>query len=267
MKKRSLLQTAAWTFLSFVCITSLSFTSPGPGPASNPGAPYSSDTIPAITEFETGRLDAALNYVDEQIRTHGGQWNTKSKQVQQQVAHALSEIDLAKLQADAKAAVKKINFEQLNKDIETAMAGIDKAKMERDLSCAVASVKNIDAAQLRAEISAAIKDIRLDQIKKQLETARKDLWLQQRDLNHEMQQLAPGISNELRDTRKQLQRLKDAYQEMERDGLIERGPNNRIQFRENELYINGQKQSPETREKYRHYFNKQQTAPGKIVAV
>ncbi|MCD2421926.1 hypothetical protein LQ567_04075 [Niabella pedocola] len=267
MKKRSNLRTAVWALLPVACAASLSFTPPGPASAFKPEYPFTSDTLPAITEFETGRLDAALNYVEEQIRTHDAQWDIKRDHIQQEAHNVLSAVDLAKIQAEARAAVKKINFEQLNKDIETAMAGIDKATLERDISRAMKSVKNIDAAQLKSEINTTLKNIRLDQLKGQLEATRRDLKMQQQQLEIEMRQMKPGMNNELQETRRQLQRLKDAYQEMERDGLIEKSPANRIQFRDGELYINGERQSKETSEKYRHYFNKRKTATGKIVAV
>lgn len=261
------MRTAIWILLPAACAAFLSFAPSGRASAFKPEFPFNSDTLPAITEFETGRLDAALHYVEEQIRTHDVPWNITRNHIQQEVHHVLSAVDLAKIQAEAKAAVKKINFEQLNKDIETAMAGIDKATLERDISRAMKSVKNIDAAQLKNEINATLKNIRLDQLKGQLENARRDLKMQQQQLDIEMRQIAPGVNNELRETRRQLQRLKDAYQQMERDGLIEKSPANRIQFRDGELYINGERQSKEISEKYRHYFNKRKTVTGKIVVV
>lgn len=267
MKKRSILRTAIWALLPVAGAASLSFTPLRPGPACSPEFPFNNDTLPAITEFETGRLDAALDYVDEQIRSHNAQWDVNKNHVQQQADAALSGIDLAKIQAEAKAAVKKINFEQLNKDIERAMAGVDRAKMERDLSHAMESVKNIDAVQLKSEINATLKNIRLDQLKTQLEAAFKDLKMQQEQLNIELRQMKPGMNPELRETRRQLQQLKNAYQEMEREGLIEKRPDNRIQFRDGDLYINGDKQSQEISEKYRHYFKKSKTSSGRIVAV
>ncbi|MBZ4191275.1 hypothetical protein [Niabella beijingensis] len=267
MKKRFILKAALWTLLPAACFAALSFA-PHSTVTSSPNFPFDTDTLPAITEFETGRLDQALNYVDQQIRNHGdAECTINTDRIQQQVSDALSKIDLVKIQSAARAAVKKIDFDQLNRDLEKAMAGIDRAKIDHDVSRAMAAVKNIDAGKLKCEINMALKDVKLDQLKVQLEAACRDLRLQQRDLNLEMRQLGPGINNELRDTRRQLQRLKDAYQEMERDGLIERGPNNRIQFREGELYINGERQSQKTSEKYRHYFNRRTPVSGTTVAV
>ncbi len=261
------MRTAVWPLLLLACVAALSFTPLKPESKPDPGFPFNSDTIPAITEFETGRLDAALNYIDEQIRVQSGALRNINTDIRRQVADALSKADLAKIQATTAAAIKKINFEQINKDIETAMAGIDKLKMERELSCAMESVKNIDPEQLKQAINAALKDIRLNQLKGQLEAAGRDLKIQQQQLNAEMRQIKPGIPDELIKTRGQLQQLKDAYQEMERDGLIDKGPGNRIQFINGELYINGAKQSPETSEKYRHYFLKRKITSGRIVAV
>jgi len=268
MKRRSILNAALWTSLSAACFASLSFIPLQRPGCADPSFPFNADTLPAITEFETGRLDEALNYLDEQIRNTTGEMHTIDKaRMLQQIEAAARQIDLDKIQSEARAVIKKIYFEKLSRDIDRAVASIDKAQLDKDIACAMTAIPKIDKEQLRNELRTALEGVQLDQLKGQLENAKKDLRLQQRNLGRELEQLRPGISPELRDTRRQLQQLKDAYQEMERDGLIEKGPNNRIQFRDGELYINGEKQTRGVSEKYRHYFKKRTKDTGIMVRV
>lgn len=47
---------------------------------------------------------------------------------------------------------------------------------------------------------------------------------------------------------------KEMLQKMEEDGLLKKGDNYRVEFKDNELFINGKKQPDPIRNKYRHYF-------------
>ncbi|WP_018626724.1 hypothetical protein [Niabella aurantiaca] len=258
MKKRSILRAAFWASLSATCVASLSFIPLRPAPQADPSFPFWTDTVPAITEFETGRLDEALNYVDEQIRNAAGEARSiDADRIQRQIGKAMAGIDLDRIQSEVQAAIKKVDFEKLNKDLDKAMASIDKAKVDASIARALAPVQKIDQEKVRNELRTALEGVHLDQLKEQLENAKRDLRFRKKDLDQEMNRLAPGVNDELRNTRKQLQKLKDAYQEMEQDGLIEKGPDNRIQYIEGDLYINGEKQTEEVSKKYRHYFSKE----------
>lgn len=229
-----------------------------PSPHADPLYSFQKDTLPAITEFETGRLDDALDYVDEQIRNASGKVrNIDGDHIQQQIGEAMAGIDFDKIRSEVQAAIKKIDLEKLGKDLDKAMASIDKAKVDESIARALAPVRGMDQEKIRTELNTALEGIRLDQLKEQLENTKRDLLFRKKDMDLEINRRVPGINNELRDTRRQLQRLKDAYQEMEQDGLMEKGPGNRIQYIDGELYINGTKQTEEVSKKYRHYFKKE----------
>lgn len=259
---------ALWTSLSAASLASLSFIPVPETPCKPVAFPFNADTVPAITEFETGRLDEALNYVDEQIRETAGEMRAMNKgRGTKQAGEAAGVIDFEKIQSEARAAIKKIDFEKINRDIDRAMASVSKAQLEKNIACALTALPKMDGEKLKNERCNALGEVRLDQLKGQLENVRRDLRLQQKNLSRQMDQLHPGISAELRDTRRQLQQLKDAYQEMERDGLMEKGPNNRIQFRDGALFINGEKQPWDVSEKYHHYFKKKTKTAGVTVRV
>lgn len=103
----------------------------------------------------------------------------------------------------------------------------------------------------------------MDDLKKQL----KD---QQHSVDQHLKTVLPDINDQLENTKKQLQRLKDASLQMQRDGLIDNSSTNKIQFIKGKLFINGIQQSDKISEKFKHYFidNRNSTAKkATIIAV
>ncbi|MBO9619377.1 MAG: hypothetical protein J7539_10115, partial [Niabella sp.] len=223
------------------------------------------DTLPK-TEFETGRLDDALNYLDEQVKGLSTEWTDATREkVQQQIDAAMAQVDLAKVKLQAMEAVKKLDWNKINQDIKTATARINTAAMEKNIAAAMRrSIQPVDQEKIKSQVDAAMRNVNLDAIKIQIEDARKKM----QDQDFHFKQLAPRINNELLKTRRHLQRLKDASLQMQREGLIDKGLDNKIQYIDGKLFINGMQQSDKVSERYKHYFMEEAIpAPEEITTV
>ncbi|ANH80563.1 hypothetical protein A8C56_05780 [Niabella ginsenosidivorans] len=256
MNKNAILKIAMWIALPLTCVAVLSFTFlPQRARSGNLLIHQKKDTIPPVTEFETGRLDEALKYLDERMKDFNNEWANKTgRHIQQQVTDAIAKIDFSKAQLAAMEAIKKTDWDKINRDIENATAGISKAEIDRKIAKAMALVKPVDKEKIRSQVEEAIRNVNLQVLKIQMDEARKKLQKQQLDMDQHLKSILPGINDQLLKTKEQLQRLKDASLQMQRDGLIDSNSGNKIQFIKGKLFINGVQQPDKVSDKYRHYF-------------
>jgi hypothetical protein len=94
------------------------------------------------------------------------------------------------------------------------------------------------------------KKINLDDIKKDMEKVKIEMDLNKDHLKIDMEKLKTDMSK----LKTELAGIKEMTNEMEKDGLINKGEPINLEFKNKELYINGKKQSPEVSEKYSKYF-------------
>lgn len=154
--------------------------------------------------------------------------------IQNDVALALKDIDIKKIMSDVKSSLNDIYWDKINGDISEAMvdAGreIEKARLE---------LKDIDKEVLEKTI---------EQTKKELNDLK--LELKKTDLDKILQEAKKGIGK----AKEEIEQLKSMLNEMDKDGLIDKKGKYSIEYKDNSLYINGQKQAEKVTDKYRKYF-------------
>lgn len=268
MKKRRILQAIPLFALALSGIGTISFTTKNADQYLNEKVEQRSpaieaDTIPQ-TEFQTGHIDRALNYLNEKEKELKAQLpKIDQTLLRLQLDKTVKQMNFDSLNKKIGEAMSKVDFEKIKSNVSTALAHIDKQKMDEAISRKFSN-PGFDKEQLRLRFDEGMKKMDFEKLKIELKDLREGLNLKKSDFKFEIQNMQQGIHNDLFRTRQKLQRLKDASIEMERDGLIEKGPNNRIQYKNGSLYINGQQQPESVSEKYRHYF---ETRPTRTITV
>lgn len=180
-------------------------------------------------------------------------WSKMSKQIEQ----SMKNIDMAKMELDIKKSMKDIDWNKMKLEIDRSMKEIDIQKLQLDIEKEVKDgMKNFNTEEMKKSIEEMkksmeeLKKINFDDLKKEMDNVKKELELNKDHFKIDMEKL----NKEMQKVKEGLAEVKEMTTEMERDGLINNKETNTIEYRNNELLINGKKQSPEVTEKYRKYF-------------
>jgi hypothetical protein len=133
------------------------------------------------------------------------------------------------------------NFD-INKLNEEVQRGLEAAK------------EQMNSKEFREGIDAA-KKINMDEIKKELENVKDEMEKNKIDLKEEMDNAKEGIEK----AKEELKDYRELIDGMEKDGLINTKEDYSIKYKDDELYINGKKQSPEITDKYKDHFKENNT--------
>jgi hypothetical protein len=175
-------------------------------------------------------------------------WNKISKQVQL----GLKQIDLAKLQVEMDKSINAVDWSKMKQDIDRSVKAIDMSNLKNDLEkmkIEIDQTAKINSEQIRNSLE-ELKKINFDDMKKDMDKMKLELDLNKDHLKLNMENMKIDMSK----LKTELAEIKEMTNEMEKDGLINKGESNTLEYKNKELYINGKKQSPEVSEKYRKYF-------------
>jgi hypothetical protein len=106
-------------------------------------------------------------------------------------------------------------------------------------------MKEVDVKQIEKEIAMA---------KESLANAKINAHIDIEKINEAVAKSLDGAKESIDKAKKELAKMKEFTETLEKDGLIDRKKGYRIEIKDNELFINGTKQSKETTDKYRKYF-------------
>ena len=179
---------------------------------------------------------------------------------------ALKEIEWDKISKDIEASLKEIDMNKINKDIAISLQSIDWKKIQNEID---ESVKNIDLAKIDIDIKNAINDAKIDfnseEFKKSMEAVKK---INMKEITEELKKVKieleknkdrikidiRGAQDEIKKARAGLEEIKEMTGEMEKDKLLNIKEGYTIEYKNQELFINGKKQSEGVAGKYRKYF-------------
>lgn len=172
-------------------------------------------------------LDKAMRELDVNLKTDLGKLNKEIRITLDQ----LKNIDMAKLSDEINSSMKNINWTSLHKEVSNAMK-------EAELQ-----LKNIDLKEVDKQVKKAMEHVRTDisidldqQVKRSLEAG--------------LEGAREGIAR----AKKEIQLLKEFTTELEKDGLIDKKKGYKLEIKDDEMYIDGKKQTKEVTDKYRKYF-------------
>lgn len=150
------------------------------------------------------------------------------------IAQAMKEVEMEKMMANVSGSLKNADLNFKSAEIEKALAEagkeMEKAKLE---------LKEVDKEAIKNELAQA-----------KIEFEKSRLEIEKIDLGKIMYEARAGIDK----AKDEMKLTKEMFTEMEKDGLVNSKTGFTIEYKNKELYIDGNKQNERTTDKYRKYF-------------
>jgi len=227
----------------------------------------------AQAELEKSGKDRDWSKMDKELQEAMKELKLNSQQMKVELEKAMKELDMAKMQADIQKSMKEVDMVKMKSDMEKAMKELDAAKMQGDLEKTMKEVdmekikaqmekalKEVDAAKMQAELQASLSKIDMEKMKTDIEKSMKDIDMKQieeelKNLKPELEKSMAGARESVEQAKKELTAYKGFIDGLDRDGLIKKNEPYTIEYKNNELTINGKKQPASVVEKYKSFLN------------
>lgn len=157
--------------------------------------------------------------------------------VLKEVRESLKEINTEKILMDVRNELKDVKFEKISEETREALK-----KADKEIEAALAEVKKIDIEELKTELAKA-----------RLEVEKTKHEFKKIDMENILKEANDGITK----AKSELKLLKQMFNEMEQDGLINLKEGFKIEYRNKDLYINGNRQPERVTDKYKKYFKQE----------
>jgi hypothetical protein len=216
-------------------------------------------------------IDASMKKMDEQLSKH----NLDIEKMQQQLQESLSKIDMKKMDADLKAAMKNLenlDLEKMQEELKASLSTIDEKKMKSDLQASLKELDKIDLEKMKKEVEHSLEQVKTkvdaEEISRKVKESLSKVDMDKvkggmQKVREEMEKNKDNMKLDFDKMRKDLEKTKvelKGYQEMvykmEADGLLKTNSDYKIEYKDGQLFINGDKQSMEVTNKYKKYFPK-----------
>lgn len=175
------------------------------------------------------------------------------------VQEEISKIDLQKIHKDLSASLDNIDFDKIKLDIDRVMKQVDYQKIAEGVKTALKEVEwnkiNNDVKKSLQEAKLEIDKINVDELKKEMEKAKLEIEKSKLEIKKiNIDEVVKNANKEILRAKEELGRTKAMFNEMEKDGLINEKDGFTIEFKNNALLINCQRENDATRDKYRKYI-------------
>lgn len=164
-------------------------------------------------------------------------------------------IDFSKMEKELKAAMEEINkidFTNLSKEIKASMKDFNWEKTR----------KEVDEAMRKAEIR--MKEVDMKKMGKEVEKTKAEMDIERKKTHFNTEHFRKNLEESLskakvgiQNAKQELLLLKEFTEALEKDGLIDKKKGYKVQIKDGEMYINGNKQTKEVNDKYRKYFKEE----------
>ena len=214
-------------------------------------------------------LDKELNQLDKDMenlddRLEDINWGKIDREVEKALEKLNTEmghheLDMEKMEKDVEASLKNIDFEKIEKEtkeaVQQARENIDFNKIDENIQRSLEEVKKtLNSESFRKSLDAA-KNIDMTKIKEELSHARVEMEKNKVDMKDVMSKAKEGIKK----AKEELKGYQQMLDEMDNEGLIDTNEDYSVELKNGDLYINDQKQSRDVVDKYRKYFEKDNT--------
>ncbi len=204
------------------------------------------DTVPKNREKKVRDLDEVLeelNNVD---------LKKEMENAQLQMEKAMKQLDAAKIQAEIAKSIKEIDVEKIKAELDKSLSKIDLEKMKAELS---AQLKEIDTQKIKKEVEASLAKIDMEKMNEDMQKMKLDL-----------EKMKPNLEKELEKAKKDIEKAKVEIKEyksfvdgLDKDGLIDKKKEYKIEIKNGELFINDQQQPASVTNKYKSFIEKHKT--------
>jgi len=208
------------------------------------------------------KLDEALKHVDKKIENID--WNKIQEQIQSSMEKVNEEMknhqfDMDKVQHEVEESMKNIDLEKIKKETALAMQhvneDIDLNKINEQVQRALDVAKEqLNSDEIQKSIQNATK-MNMEEVKKELENVKIEMEKNKVNVKEEMAKAKIQIE----EAKQELKAYKQLLDGLEKDGLINAKKDYSIEYKNGELFINGQKQPQDVLNKYKGYFKHDNT--------
>lgn len=270
---------AVQTLAVGVCIAALGLVAWAGGPRGAGDKKFNrNDTIPA-KEKGTGPVrdfDKELRQLDEATKHLQGFKYKEWGEIDKELEAAMKKVDFEKIRIQSEDVLSKIDMQKIAKDIERSLSKIDFDKIEQEIGESVDGISNIDKEKIKEDLQNArkevekqlkkndwqkeieeIKKIDMKEVEKELENAKKEIAKAKEELGSGKLDLGEIMSKAklgIEKGREELQGFQEMIYAMEKDGLLNTTGDYTVEYKKDELWVNGKKQLTATAEKYKKYF-------------
>lgn len=241
---------------------------------SGPFATSGNDTVPdhnkkvrniddVIQELDKAQVDLEKNYDKKN-------WEKMRQDIRESVQKA--QVDVEKMKGDIQKSVEELQKQDFKAEMDGARAGIEAARKEieanKDLSDEqVAHIKeqldkalqNIDMKKIQEETQKALAQVDMSKIQtdvmKNQKIAMEKMEDQLKGLGPTIEQSMKKAHEDIEKARKEMNDYKSFLSRLNKDGLIKEEDGYRIEYKAGNLYINGQKQADDVKDRYNDFLH------------
>jgi vancomycin resistance protein YoaR len=182
------------------------------------------------------KLDMAMRQLETKMKELDIKLNKLDVTLNLKELNALKEVDMEKISSQIDESLKSIDWEKINADIEKSVSRVNKVKME----------------ELKAEMKKVEADLKKQKLDDRLTDIKVDAEKIKEDVEKVMREAKEGISK----AKEEIKILQEFTNKLQEDGLINKSKGYRLEVKDDELFIDGKKQSKEVNDKYRKYYRK-----------
>jgi hypothetical protein len=174
-------------------------------------------------------LEEAMKKLDVEMKKFDG------AKLEKEIRESMSKVDWKKMQEEIKASMDKIEWKKMQ-------VHVDKAMKEAELN-----IRNIDMGKMEEKMKEMQEKLSREQLNIKIDGEKI-----RKQVEEGMKKARVGIEK----AKEEIKLMQDFTDELQKDGLIDKKKGYKIQVKDGELYINGEKQSRQTSNKYRKYYRK-----------
>lgn len=221
------------------------------------------DLDEALLELDRGEieLNKAMKEIDgekieQEIRASLKGLNVDMAKMKEDVARAIKEINMEKINADVQKSLNDVDFQKLNADVQKQLAEVDMVKIRSDIQKALVEV---DGEKMKAQVQEALARVDMNKIQVELDKVKNiDLT----EMKKELENIRPEIEKSMKEARKEIEKAraeitsyKNLVNALDKDGLLNKKGTYKIEYKNNELTVNGKKLSADVAKKYSEFLS------------
>ncbi len=261
MTKQSLIRSIPLAFVALALVVTAAAWQQGPGK----GRPQSAqnDTTPfkkprnideALIELEKAKaeLDKTLSEKKWETEMKNSLREFDAEKIKAEIDQALKEVDAAKIQAQVQKSIAEVDLEKMKKELQESLGKVDSEKIKAHIEQAL---KEVDAAKIQA----AMASVDFEKMKAEMQKVKE---INFDKIEEEMKNMGPKIEASMKEAKESMAKAKEellAYKGfidgLDKDGLINKDQSYKIEYKNRELFINGQKQPVSVTGKYQSFLD------------
>ena len=183
----------------------------------------------SLTDKDVAKMEKAMKKLDEGIAKLD---ETKLR------------IELEKVELDIKKAMNEVDWKKIERDVEAAFKNFDSEKVQAELKQQLQRIKEVDMVKVKEELRRANHDF---------DRQKAEMHLHGKEWKGQVEKEMKHAKEHMEQARQEMAELKGFTEQLQKDGLIDKNKGYKLEMKDGDLYINGQKQP---KEKYKDYLKK-----------